>query len=186
MSKTCSLALLSGDHNILNPYLCTHVCKPPLCHSPREYIQANSHSDKRGGGEAHWRPLLSALRRSGGVNHVSRLWGLQGLTQAQGLPWLCLGWETPICLYSPYPPFTAVLSLDSQEFLLLYLLRGWPALWEKCLLWALTCLSGYPENGWALHCWGLKWNASCTPCLHRTLFTVAPVLPPSISICCLD
>lgn len=43
------------------------------------------------------------------------------------------GWQTPICLYSPYPPFTTVLNLDSQEFLLLYLLRDWPALWEKCL-----------------------------------------------------
>lgn len=67
------------------------------------------------------------LRRSVGVNHVSRLWG----PQVQGLNahWLCLDRETAICLYSPYPPFTTLLwlSLDSQEFLLLYLLRDWPA-----------------------------------------------------------
>lgn len=145
-SKTWSLAVLLGDHNILNLYLSTHVCKPPLCHSPREYIQAKSHSHNRRGGEAHWKPLLPALRRAVGVNNFCRLWGL---TQAQGLNThcLCLCWETPICLYSPYPPFTTVPSLDSQEFLLLYLLRDWPALWEKCLLWALSCLSGYPEKG---------------------------------------
>lgn len=47
-----------------------------------------------------------------------------------------------ICLYSPYPPFTTVLwlSLDSQECLLLYLLRDCPACAKKCLLWALTYL----------------------------------------------
>jgi len=35
------------------------VCKHPLCHSLREYIQANSCSDKRGEGEAHCKSLLS-------------------------------------------------------------------------------------------------------------------------------
>lgn len=122
--KTRSLALLSGDHTP-NPHLRTRVCKPALCRSLREHIQAKSHSDRRGEGEAHWKWLLSFLRRPGGVNHISRLWGRQGLNAHQ----VSSGWETAFCLYSPYPHFTTLLrpSLDSQEFLLLYLLRDRPA-----------------------------------------------------------
>lgn len=70
-------------------------------------------------------------------------------------PWLCSDQETAISLYSPYPPFTTLLwlSLDSQEFLLLYLLSDWPACGKNAFCGLCPALSAYPEDAWTQLCW---------------------------------
>lgn len=105
------------------PHSCVQTCPLPL---PEGIYTGKFPLRQTGRGRS---PLemapLSFLKRPEGVNHISGLWGRQGLNAHQ----VSSGWETAVCLHSPYPRFTALLrlSLDSQEFLLLYLLRDRPA-----------------------------------------------------------
>lgn len=69
VSKTCSLALLP-DHNFLNPYLCTHVCKLPFA-TPWGNTYRQIPTQPEGEEEKPIGHHSSALRRSVGVNPVS-------------------------------------------------------------------------------------------------------------------
>lgn len=109
---------------------------------------------------------LSSRRRPGGVSHVSLQWGLWRLTQVQGLniPRLCSDRETAIFLYSPYPPLTTLLGSAwiHRNFAPLSPQRL-PCLWQKCLLWALTCLSEHAKDAQTQPCWP---TPSETPTSH--------------------
>lgn len=171
-SKTCSLALLSGDH-IPNPHLCTRVCRPALCHSLREYIQANSHSDKWGEGEAHWKLLVSlSLEDLGGLITYpgcagGRGWMLTRSAQTRNLQFVCI-LLIPLLQHSfgsawIHRNFCSFISLGTGLLVAKFHFVG-PN------LPLLECPGMRPQP-----CWLALSKTACAPHLHWAPFTAAPV-----------